>query len=397
MSVYSLSHLDDDTLMRQLRALIGGERAATAVLLAHIAEVDLRRLYLPAAYSSMYSYCVGFLGLSEGAAFRRVQSARAARRLPVLFDAIATGRLHLTAISMLAPHLRESNADELIAAATAQRTRSELQAWLARRFPAEGATLPAAQVRVVGIAPALPTRLVPLPLATAMPLGAGPEAAAASAPSTGPEYGGEMDHFVTNSPISGEVNWSRSGPSLRPEVRSEGLDHPRSEPAPAAKPYFLLKVALGEGTHAKLERAQVLLAHRVRVGEVAEVLDRALDALLTTLERRRGSADPVRAREPMERANRTNGRGIPLAIRREVWARDRGRCTFTSPTGHKCSTERGLEFDHVLPVARGGESTAENLRLRCRGHNQLEAERQFGRKFMESKRNGRGGRGDQEH
>ncbi len=151
MSEYNLTRLDDTTLLRQLSALVAGERAATAVILAHIAEVDLRRLYLPAAYSSMYAYCVGALGLSEGAAFRRVHSARAARRCPELFDAVASGRLHLTAISMLAPHLRASNAGELIAAATVRRTRSELQTWLAKRFPAEGAVLPPAQLRVMGV------------------------------------------------------------------------------------------------------------------------------------------------------------------------------------------------------------------------------------------------------
>lgn len=161
---------------------------------------------------------------------------------------------------------------------------------------------------------------------------------------------------------------------------------------PTAQPYFVLKVALGETTHAKLERAQVLLAHSVRAGEVAEVLDRALDALLSKLETRRGAVAPAWQRAP--RLERTDSRGIPASIRREVWARDGGRCTFTSPSGHKCAAERGLEFDHALPVAKGGESTAENLRLRCRAHNQFEAERQFGREFMESKRNGRN---DQEH
>jgi Holliday junction resolvasome RuvABC DNA-binding subunit len=45
-----------------------------------------------------------------------------------------------------------------------------------------------------------------------------------------------------------------------------------------------------------------------------------------------------------------------------------------------------LEFDHVNPVARGGEATADNLRLRCRGHNQHAAERAFGTEFMRRKR-----------
>ncbi len=96
---------DPMTTAAAIDSLVAGERAATAVILAHIAEVDLRRLDLPAGDNSMDLFCVGALGLSEGAAFRRVQSTRAARRFPALFDAIASGRLHLTAVSMLAPHL----------------------------------------------------------------------------------------------------------------------------------------------------------------------------------------------------------------------------------------------------------------------------------------------------
>ena len=57
-----------------------------------------------------------------------------------------------------------------------------------------------------------------------------------------------------------------------------------------------------------------------------------------------------------------------------------------SESGRRCRERAGLEFDHIEPVARGGEATAENLRLRCAPHNQYEAERAFGADFMERKR-----------
>jgi len=69
-----------------------------------------------------------------------------------------------------------------------------------------------------------------------------------------------------------------------------------------------------------------------------------------------------------------------------VWRRDEGRCTFVGTHGHRCGSRVHLQFDHVTPVARGGTSTADDLRLRCRAHNQLEAERAFGRGFMEARR-----------
>jgi hypothetical protein len=54
--------------------------------------------------------------------------------------------------------------------------------------------------------------------------------------------------------------------------------------------------------------------------------------------------------------------------------------------GHQCGSDRFLEFDHIVPVARGGKSTVDNIRLRCQAHNQYEAERIFGTEFMKDKR-----------
>src|SRR5436309_7905194 len=94
MCTYSLSHLSDSALLRDLATLVAHDRATTARLLAHLAEVDERRLYLPAAYPSIYAYCVGELRLCEQAAFKRIRAARTARRFPAIFAALAEGRLH---------------------------------------------------------------------------------------------------------------------------------------------------------------------------------------------------------------------------------------------------------------------------------------------------------------
>jgi hypothetical protein len=102
VSTYSLSHLSDHTLLRNLATLIARDRTTTAELLAHLAEVDERKLYLPAAYPSMYAYCVGELRLSEDAAFKRIQAARVARQFPAIFAAVADGRLHRTGVLQLA-------------------------------------------------------------------------------------------------------------------------------------------------------------------------------------------------------------------------------------------------------------------------------------------------------
>jgi len=73
-------------------------------------------------------------------------------------------------------------------------------------------------------------------------------------------------------------------------------------------------------------------------------------------------------------------------VKRAVRERDQGKCTFVSETGQRCCSRRGLEYDHVIPVARGGEATIENIRLLCRAHNQYEAECTLGAGFMSQKR-----------
>jgi hypothetical protein len=153
-----------------------------------------------------------------------------------------------------------------------------------------------------------------------------------------------------------------------------------------------LHITISKSTHEKLRCAQALLSHAVPSGDHAQVLDRALDALISQLERRKFGAGRGRARDPRTVATPTRShanartRYIPAAVRRAVWERDHGRCTFVGTGGHRCDERRFLEFDHVEPVARGGRATVEGMRLRCRTHNQYEAERVFGAGFMSRKR-----------
>src|SRR5207247_6917077 len=79
-------------------------------------------------------------------------------------------------------------------------------------------------------------------------------------------------------------------------------------------------------------------------------------------------------------------RNVPANVKRAGWERVGGRCTFVSPTGQRCPARAFLEFDHMDPVALGGQSTVERVRLRCRAHNQYAAECTFGAEFMRKKR-----------
>jgi len=152
---------------------------------------------------------------------------------------------------------------------------------------------------------------------------------------------------------------------------------------------FLVRLTVPKSTRDKLHYAQSLLSHAVPMDDLAQVFDRALDALISQLEVRRLG---VSTRELRREGSGTEGdapsRYIPAAVRRAAWERDGGRCTFVSITGGRCRSRQFLEFDHAEPFARGGKATVDNIRLRCRAHNQQEAERVFGREFMRQRRQG---------
>ena len=143
---------------------------------------------------------------------------------------------------------------------------------------------------------------------------------------------------------------------------------------PSAADRFEIIVEIRDVTYEKLQRAKDLLSHTIPDGNIDEIIDRALTSLIRDLERTKCAA----TKRPRQlRGTKTRSRYIPASVRRAVWRRDAGRCAFVGPHG-RCTATGFLEFHHVIPFASGGESTVENIELRCRAHNQREAELYFG-------------------
>src|SRR5258705_3462303 len=116
-TIASLTHLSDTDLLSAVTHAAAEERAATASLIALLAEVDARRLYLGEGCASLFTFCTQVLHLSEHAAYGRIEAARAARRFPGVLDRLAEGALTLTTVGLLAPHLTVDNAHSLLTAA----------------------------------------------------------------------------------------------------------------------------------------------------------------------------------------------------------------------------------------------------------------------------------------
>src|SRR5215469_10955928 len=160
-----LTDLSDAQLLEGLRTLCGQARVVLARLLAHLVEVEERRLHVEAACPSLFQFCVRTLRMSEDEACRRIHVARLARRFPDLLARIERGELTLSTIALLHDALTEATYEELVEAA-AGKTKAEVQALLAKRSPMPD--VPAA----ITTQPPLPTlgvQAVPAPAAAGGP------------------------------------------------------------------------------------------------------------------------------------------------------------------------------------------------------------------------------------
>src|SRR5512145_369793 len=128
------ARLSDPELLAQVKRLAAREREATMALVAHLAELDARRLYLAEGCSSLFTYSTQVLHLSEHAAYGRIEAARAARRFPVVLDLLAEGAVTLTAVGLLAAHLTPENHREVLEEAR-HKSKREVEELVARLRP----------------------------------------------------------------------------------------------------------------------------------------------------------------------------------------------------------------------------------------------------------------------
>ncbi|HWK12734.1 MAG TPA: hypothetical protein VNR64_21935 [Vicinamibacterales bacterium] len=345
MTHASFGELSDRDLISEVKRLAGAERSATAALVASLAEMDARRLYLGEGCSSLFTYCTRVLHLSEHAAYARIETARAVRRFPLVLDRLERAELTLTGVSLLRPHLTDANCLQLLDAAR-HASKRDVERLIAAIAPRPDA-------------PAM-IRKLPAPLAT--PSAAPERTAMCECSSQSPtRRQSPEEHAAETAAVTPAVPVVPKRPTI-PVVR------------PLAPERYKVQFTIGRETHEKLRRAQDLLRHTIPDGDPAALFDRALTALLEQLERKKLAA-ARQARPPL--AGRNGSRHIPAAVRREVWKRDEGRCAFEGIEG-RCGDTAFLEFYHLVSFAKGGRATAENIQLRCRAHNEYHAVEEFG-------------------
>jgi hypothetical protein len=256
---------------------------------------------------------------------------------------LADREVSLTTLKLLARHITRRNFRELLAAVRGK-NRREVELLLAERFPRPDTPTCIQRIPPPAIAPQGPLA-APVVVHSSVP--------AADIPS------GELQRLAVTLV---EVMQAEPRPTV---VR------------PLSPERFHIAFTGGADLVQLIELARDLLSHSVPDRDLAQVIARALQVLIEDLLRQKFA---VTDRPHASAGQHDEGSGcVPAEVKRAVYFRDRGRCTFVGTDGRRCAESAFLQFQHIVPRAVGGKATAENLVLMCAVHNRHEAEVYFGR------------------
>jgi hypothetical protein len=156
--------------------------------------------------------------------------------------------------------------------------------------------------------------------------------------------------------------------------------------APLSAETYKVQFTASRELRDKLREAQELLRHQLPAGDLAEIVERAVTLLIAAVKKQRFAVGKKARSEAQQVEGRARSRAIPDAIKRAVYERDGGQCSYVGPDGRRCEERGWLEFDHRDGFARSEEHRTEGIRLRCRAHNGHAADQMYGRRWMDNKR-----------
>ena len=276
-----LKSLSDDELLLRLSNVLKQSRRVEAVLVAHIAEVDARRLFAREASSSMHKYCTDVLHLSDAEAYLRIAAARAPRRHPALLTMLEDGRLHLSGIAVLAPHLTNNNCEELLARAT-KKTKGELLVLVAEIAPK------------ADVAPSI--RKLP---ERRKKKGQEPPARKSPEPANEPRRSG-----AKGTPSGKSKPVAETSPADKPPIVE-----------PLAPSRYRVQFTASAELHDKLERLAALMPG----ADLVSMIEAAVTEKLERVEAKR-LGKVKKPRKSLEEADTSSGvRGISAPVKRFVW------------------------------------------------------------------------------
>jgi hypothetical protein len=366
-------------------------------VIAHLGEVEARRLHLELGFRSLFEYCTEHLRYSENEAGIRILAARTARRFPIIYQALLEGSLHVTAVCRLARFLTEENQAELLTTAR-NKSKAEVDALLATLFPAAfEASRKAHGNDVIQPCGANSYRVQ---FAATEELRAKLEFACDMMSHSNPKR--ELSVVIERAldALIKQLITRRFGKSLQQSRAGAGLGVAGAPEQPIRDAGAILQTcavvtASPSACHGHPPVEATREEPRTKGSNAAS---RALEQKRIACDSEMGTTSGLTAPAPPPpslRSHDTPGTqqprlrmSIPSAVRRAILERDGLRCTFTSAAGRRCSARAQLQFHHQHAWARGGPDTTENLSVMCAAHNRYLAEQDFGieriKRFIES-------------
>jgi len=351
----SLKELSDNLLLDNVKAFKQVEDQTIADLVLYLSEVDARKIYRDIGFSSLFSYCSssvadGGLGYSEGSAYRRIQAARSLKENPEIYELLKDGKLSLCAVAEISKVIKPENKAELLELSQGKPKTEVQKITLNYQAPVNNITREKIVAKRVLVA------------------------------STDPLFAsGTSQDSIEESRIETKYDFTVAVDDEFLELLKEAKDIIGFVPSvevlkKTLKEFVSRRKAAprkSEVTKAKQDSQVIVNQETVNPGVINQDAGKPPETKgLFTVE---VMAKPIH-----------QSRYIARAVARRVKERDQYQCTFVGSTGKRCSETCGLELDHIKPFALGGSSDDSNLRLLCSSHNQLAAERVFGKEKIES-------------
>lgn len=342
--------ISDELLLEQAEILVQQERETTIMILRHLREIEVRRLYIELGYSSMHRYCIQRLKYSEGQAYRRIASARLLTELPEIEKQIQSGDLNLTNLSKIQSFVRTEKAAHgemdkteklnLIESLENKSTR-EVERDLVKK--SHQPLLMAEKFRMTG-----------------------QELSQVQAEQGQPEVQYQRFETLLNSEQQ----------DLLQEFKNF-YAHELTDMSNHTVLMFLLEKAVNHKRKKHgLQNKPNNNAPLPSAPEVKIAGQSSPNLTESSLDRDQFENRPLRNNNKSLSLKRTP---LKAAAKRSIWQRAGGCCEHINlKTQERCSSKFALEEDHIQPVALGGSNDLSNIQLLCRAHNSRRAIKTFG-------------------
>jgi hypothetical protein len=319
-----LSKISNQEVLFRLERLSRTERKITHLVLWHINEVEIRKLYLELGYDSVYQYLTKHLAYAENAAYDRLQAARVLKKNPAIASKIEEGSLKLSQLVKVEQSLKQ---EQKAGKALSPENTQELLSKLENKSLFETEKILACELN--------------------------------QTPKTQQKIKPQKDESVRL-----EITLSQEQYELLKKAQSL-ISHSVSENNLAEVISYLAQAYIKkiEGPHKASNKNNKPEPQNLKAApNLTQVF----------------TEKPLKPMLPLQTYKTVRGKRkyISLKIRREVFQKAQHCCQYFNPlTGKRCASRYQLQLDHIEPLACGGTDEISNLRVLCGVCNRLEAQK----------------------